>query len=202
MSVQVAYNDVQAGTEIAPVSYRATRLSLVKYCGRLRRLQRDPLERADRQVGGAAERDRARHVHDGAGRALRHRLGRVRARRWSSTASGLPRRSSCLTTHWCDDRGQRHGRGKAGRQPCDPGAHGEVRRGQGPDPGARPWCGCPSWARRGVAALAGRAPWCGPPSTEARPAQPGLPPHPLRSQRRPAGETRTGVALRPPASTS
>lgn len=33
MSVQVAYNDVQAGTEIAPVSYPATRLSLVKYCG-------------------------------------------------------------------------------------------------------------------------------------------------------------------------
>jgi len=32
-TVQVAYNDVEAGTEIAPVSYPATRLSLVKYCG-------------------------------------------------------------------------------------------------------------------------------------------------------------------------
>ena len=28
-----AYDDVEAGTEIAPVSYPATRLSLVKYCG-------------------------------------------------------------------------------------------------------------------------------------------------------------------------
>ena len=65
---------------------------------RVRRLQRDPLERADRPVGRAARRHRARHVHDGAGRAVRHRLGR-RPGPWSWTsASGSPRRWSCPTT--------------------------------------------------------------------------------------------------------
>ncbi len=33
MSDQVTYDEVEAGTEITPVSYPATRLSLVKYCG-------------------------------------------------------------------------------------------------------------------------------------------------------------------------
>ncbi len=33
MSDQVRYDDVEAGTELAFVSYPATRLSLVKYCG-------------------------------------------------------------------------------------------------------------------------------------------------------------------------
>ena len=33
MSEQVKYADVEAGTELAPVSYPVTRLSLVKYCG-------------------------------------------------------------------------------------------------------------------------------------------------------------------------
>jgi len=33
VSDQVRYDDVEAGTELAPVSYLATRLSLVKYCG-------------------------------------------------------------------------------------------------------------------------------------------------------------------------
>jgi acyl dehydratase len=33
MSDQVTYDEVEAGTELAAVSYPATRLSLVKYCG-------------------------------------------------------------------------------------------------------------------------------------------------------------------------
>ena len=33
MSEQVKYADVEAGAELAPVSYPVTRLSLVKYCG-------------------------------------------------------------------------------------------------------------------------------------------------------------------------
>ena len=33
MTAQVGYDDVAAGTELAPVSYPVTRLSLVKYCG-------------------------------------------------------------------------------------------------------------------------------------------------------------------------
>ena len=33
MTGQVSYDDVKAGAELAPVSYPATRLSLVKYCG-------------------------------------------------------------------------------------------------------------------------------------------------------------------------
>jgi acyl dehydratase len=33
MTAQVAYDDVKAGTELAPASYPVTRLSLVKYCG-------------------------------------------------------------------------------------------------------------------------------------------------------------------------
>ena len=33
MSDQVSYDDVEVGTELAAVSYPATRLSLVKYCG-------------------------------------------------------------------------------------------------------------------------------------------------------------------------
>jgi acyl dehydratase len=33
MTGQVAYDDVKAGTELAPASYPVTRLSLVKYCG-------------------------------------------------------------------------------------------------------------------------------------------------------------------------
>ena len=33
MSEQVKYADVEAGTELDPVSYPVTRLSLVKYCG-------------------------------------------------------------------------------------------------------------------------------------------------------------------------
>ena len=45
---------------------------------RLRRLQRHPLERPRRPRGRPAERDRARHVHDGAGGQVRHRVGRRR----------------------------------------------------------------------------------------------------------------------------
>ena len=33
MSEQVSYDDVKPGAELAPASYPATRLSLVKYCG-------------------------------------------------------------------------------------------------------------------------------------------------------------------------
>jgi acyl dehydratase len=33
MSDQVSYDEVSVGAELAPVSYPATRLSLVKYCG-------------------------------------------------------------------------------------------------------------------------------------------------------------------------
>ena len=33
MIVQVKYDDVKPGTELAPASYPVTRLSLVKYCG-------------------------------------------------------------------------------------------------------------------------------------------------------------------------
>jgi acyl dehydratase len=33
MSEQVSYDDVKAGAELAPASYPATRLSLVRYCG-------------------------------------------------------------------------------------------------------------------------------------------------------------------------
>src|SRR6266566_3890366 len=33
VSEQVKFSDVQPGAELAPASYRATRLSLVKYCG-------------------------------------------------------------------------------------------------------------------------------------------------------------------------
>src|SRR6266516_2437231 len=33
VGVQVSYDDIEAGTEIEPASYPATRLSLVKYCG-------------------------------------------------------------------------------------------------------------------------------------------------------------------------
>jgi acyl dehydratase len=33
MTAQVGYDDVKAGAELAPVSYPATRLSLIKYCG-------------------------------------------------------------------------------------------------------------------------------------------------------------------------
>jgi acyl dehydratase len=33
VSEQVSYSDVEAGTELPPVSYPVTRLSLVKYCG-------------------------------------------------------------------------------------------------------------------------------------------------------------------------
>jgi|ERR1022692_1424187 acyl dehydratase len=33
MSDQVSYDEVEAGVELAPASYQATRLSLVKYCG-------------------------------------------------------------------------------------------------------------------------------------------------------------------------
>ena len=33
MSEQVTYDEVKAGAELAPASYPATRLSLVKYCG-------------------------------------------------------------------------------------------------------------------------------------------------------------------------
>jgi acyl dehydratase len=33
MSEQVSYDDVKAGAELAPASYQATRLSLVRYCG-------------------------------------------------------------------------------------------------------------------------------------------------------------------------
>ena len=33
MSEQVSYDDVKPGTDLAPASYPATRLSLVKYCG-------------------------------------------------------------------------------------------------------------------------------------------------------------------------
>jgi acyl dehydratase len=33
MSDQVSYDEVEAGLELAPASYQATRLSLVKYCG-------------------------------------------------------------------------------------------------------------------------------------------------------------------------
>src|ERR1017187_6959415 len=33
MSEQVKYADIEAGAELAPVSYHITRLSLVKYCG-------------------------------------------------------------------------------------------------------------------------------------------------------------------------
>ncbi len=33
MSDQVSYDEVEAGAELAPASYQATRLSLVKYCG-------------------------------------------------------------------------------------------------------------------------------------------------------------------------
>lgn len=33
MSDQVSYDEVEVGTELAPASYPATRLSLVKYCG-------------------------------------------------------------------------------------------------------------------------------------------------------------------------
>jgi acyl dehydratase len=33
MSDQVSFDDVKVGAELAPVSYPATRLSLVKYCG-------------------------------------------------------------------------------------------------------------------------------------------------------------------------
>ncbi len=33
MSEQVRYDQVEAGAELAPTSYQATRLSLVKYCG-------------------------------------------------------------------------------------------------------------------------------------------------------------------------
>jgi acyl dehydratase len=33
MTAQVSYDDVQAGAQIAAVSYPVTRLSLVKYCG-------------------------------------------------------------------------------------------------------------------------------------------------------------------------
>lgn len=33
MSDQVSYDEVEVGTELAPASYQATRLSLVKYCG-------------------------------------------------------------------------------------------------------------------------------------------------------------------------
>jgi len=33
VSDQVSYDEVEAGAELAPASYQATRLSLVKYCG-------------------------------------------------------------------------------------------------------------------------------------------------------------------------
>lgn len=33
VSDQVSYDEVEVGAELAPVSYQATRLSLVKYCG-------------------------------------------------------------------------------------------------------------------------------------------------------------------------
>ena len=33
MTEQVTYDDVKPGADLAPVSYRVTRLSLVKYCG-------------------------------------------------------------------------------------------------------------------------------------------------------------------------
>jgi acyl dehydratase len=33
VSDQVTFDDVEAGAELAPASYQATRLSLVKYCG-------------------------------------------------------------------------------------------------------------------------------------------------------------------------
>ena len=33
MTAQVSFEDVKPGTELAPVSYPVTRLSLVKYCG-------------------------------------------------------------------------------------------------------------------------------------------------------------------------
>ncbi len=33
MTAQVGYDDVKAGTELAPVTYPVTRLSLIKYCG-------------------------------------------------------------------------------------------------------------------------------------------------------------------------
>jgi acyl dehydratase len=33
VSAQIRYDEVEAGAELAPTSYQATRLSLVKYCG-------------------------------------------------------------------------------------------------------------------------------------------------------------------------
>ena len=63
------------GDELPPLSVRVTRADLVRYAGRVRRLQPDPLERPGRHLGGPARRHRARHAHDGARRADRHRLG-------------------------------------------------------------------------------------------------------------------------------
>ena len=65
-------SDASSARPLPPQTYRVTRADLVRYAGRLRRLQPDPLERPDGHRGGPARGHRPRHVHDGAGRPGGH----------------------------------------------------------------------------------------------------------------------------------
>ena len=108
--------DLSPGTELPTPDLPAHPRRPGRVRRRLRRLQPDPLDRPGRHVGGAARRDRARHVHDGARRA-RARLrgrgdpGRVRdVRRAVHQAGGRARRR----------RGRRgHGRRRSSARSAD-----------------------------------------------------------------------------------
>ena len=70
------YDDVEVGTELPARTFPIRRADLVRYAGASGDFNVIHWNERVAHVGRAAGRHRPRHVHDGAGRPRRHRLGR------------------------------------------------------------------------------------------------------------------------------